>query len=223
MIYIARAVDKKAQPTIAFSQRGIAGLTQGRISDINLFAKPCEQQLAYDGYRNSIEAFIFATAVGKKVSCSAGQFPIPAAYNPTVPLPLPQTVFQLAKKPSDQFVEQFTSALEEFGLEKVNAGKGNPTFSLKRPTLPLLRDKLHIYASASSPQIDSFAQLPASRSFLQIYQYVDLFLAVNTYEYKGQDIHEEPTYPEYLATTTEFRISAAYFRPGIPDAKSQSM
>jgi len=220
MIYIARTTDKKAMPTIAFSQRGITGLTQGRISDITLFAKPNEQQLAYDGYRGSIEAFIYATATRRKVLCISGQFPLPSTYEPCTPLPYPQTIFQLAKKPSDDFVRQLSDALEPYGLERINVGKGNHTFSLRRPTYDLLLNRLHPYSNNSSPQIDSFAQLNASRAFLQIYQFVDLFLATNTYEYKGQDVHEEVKKDTDKYIDIEVRTSSAWYRDGINEDTS---
>jgi hypothetical protein len=113
-VFIARQVTKTAKPTSAFSSRGITNLTQAKPSEITIFAKPQNEQLAYSGCKDSIEAFLYATAVKTSVLTSAREYPIPSEYTPIVPLSFP-IVLQLAERnPSREFRESFEKAICPF-------------------------------------------------------------------------------------------------------------
>lgn len=221
MIYIASDLQKNLVPSLDFSNRGLTGLTQGRVSDIVLFGKPTAVQLAFSGYKDAIEAFLYATAVGKKTLVSAGHFPIPTDYAPTVPLPLPQTIFRLAKAANPEQLKKLKEALESAGIKEVSVGKGLPSFTVTTPSFKHLSSSLPTICSPTAATVEGHAQLGGSTASLRIYQCIDLFLRVNTYSYKrGTSDHATTSVNTSVDTLHEARVEAMYYRGGY-DNKSK--
>jgi hypothetical protein len=152
-----------------------------------------------------------------KVLTSQPHFPIPPDYIPTVPIPLPRIILQLAKKPSDAFLKSFIEAIEPLGGQKVEVGKGLPTFTIERPSFSAISGSLRGVANHQSPQIEGYAQYASAFSSLQIYQFVDLFLRVQTYEYKGRLPDDDPAVgavgPD-AAAPYEIRNNVNWYRSG---------
>jgi hypothetical protein len=218
MIYISAQISGKVPQTQAYANKKLSGLTQGRISDIILFGKPTYVQIAFSGYKDSIEAFLLATAVGMKVSTKAGHYPIPIGSNITVPLRFPPIVFKLSKVPKPEFVTALLERWEEYGVRRVEVGKGSPSFTMDSPTLSIIRDKLPAISLPRGPNIAGYCQLEAAVESIRIYQCVEFFLATNTYYYK-KDIDEvmkkeSPAASSTVASRYDLRYESGYFRAG---------
>jgi hypothetical protein len=101
MLYLALAATASHPATRQFLSREIHDLTPGKMSDINVSARPREVQPYFSGYAKSIEAFLFATAVGKKVTLdSSSSFPIPENYIPSTPIPVAPVIFKMKGAPA---------------------------------------------------------------------------------------------------------------------------
>jgi hypothetical protein len=216
MIYIASEVRNNAPATSAFVAKGLTDFTQGRIRDITLFGKPTIVQVAYSGYKDNIEAFLYATATGKKVSTNTGHFPIPHTYVPSVPLPYPQTIFRLAKKPNGDQLKKIKEGLEKYGLSEIQLGKGDPSFIVHHPTFSHLIQSLPSISLPRTGNVEATAQLEASTAITRIYQCIDLFLATNTYSYKkgGNDGKWTLDTKSEIGSSMELRVGASFYRPG---------
>jgi len=188
----------------------------GRISDIICFGKADSNQIAYSGYKDNIEAFLFATAMKQKISIATGHFPIPKDYVPTVPLPLPRTLFQLSKKPTKEFVEKMKGALEGAGITEVFVGKGNPSFVLTTPEFATLTGTIISVSNPRGPVIEGTAQLEAAIYSLRILQCIDLFLRTNTYSYRIEDptIYPEVKPEDHMERRMEIRTASYWYRHG---------
>lgn len=185
-VHLAKQVSKNARPTAPFSQRGLTSLTQAQLGDINIYCRANSEQLAYSGYARAIEAFIYATAVKQRVSTNLDRYPIPSTYIPTVPLSLPRLVILLASSnPEKSFLESFDAAAKELGGERKEMGKGKIVYVISRPTFKAARTSLPPVASPKSPFLDNVASIQAAYAATYILQFIDLFLSVQTYEYKG--------------------------------------
>jgi len=215
MIYIASEVRNNAPSSAAFVSKGLTDFTQGRIRDITLFGKPTNTQVAFSGYKDAIEAFLYAKATGMKVLTSGGYFPIPEDYTPTVPLPYPSTVFRLAKKPNADQLRKMKEGLERYGLEEVQIGKGDPSFVLRSPTFQHLSRTLPAIANSRTGNVEGSAQADASLAILRIYQCIDLFLSVNTYSYrKGDDERKWEQNKKTVNDLLELRVAGYWYRDG---------
>jgi hypothetical protein len=215
MIYICADASGKLSGSEAFTLRGLDKFTMGKIGDIVCIGKADNEQLAYSGYKSNIEAFLFATAVGKKVLIASGHFPIPVDYTPTTPLTLPRTLFKLAKKPTSDFLERMKSGLEKYGIEDVYVGKGDPSFVVDKPGFTALRTSIAQVSLPRGPSVEGVAQLEATVFALRIYQCVDLFLRTNTYAYKGEaEESSAKLVKRGIDTVVETRINSYFYRPG---------
>jgi len=190
-------------------------MTMGRISDVVCFGKADQNQVAFSGYKDNIEAFLHATAVGKKTSISAGHFPIPFDYIPTVPLPLPRTLFKLAKKPSPEFIVKMKEGLERFGITEVFVGKGDPSFVLDHPGYQSLMSNVRAISLPRGPVVEGVSQLESTILSLRLYQCIDLFLRTNTYSFKTETLKEWPAnYLSEAASLGEARVNGYWYREG---------
>jgi hypothetical protein len=218
MIYIAAEITGKAPQTQAFSNKGLSGLTQSRVSDVILFGKPTYNQVAFSGYKGSIEAFLLSTASRVKVSTKVDHFPIPVGYPTTVPLQFPPIIFKLAKQASAEFIRNLLEGWERFGVKQVDIGKGSQVFTMERPSLEVVRDKVAGISLARGPTVAGYAQVEAAVDAIRIYQCVDLFLATNTYYYKKEDDEVMSTTSSEgtseLGKVMELRSDSNYWRPG---------
>jgi hypothetical protein len=157
MIYTASLTKSSAAQHMSFSQRGLSGLTQDRMSNVTIYGRPDEHQLAYDGYRANIEAFIAATAANKKTTTTADSYPIPLELTTSLPLALPKIVFRLAKKPNAEQLAKLKKGLEDAGLEEMAVGKGDPVFLVNKPSYRDLTKVLPGIALPTAPNVEGYA------------------------------------------------------------------
>lgn len=212
MIYICAQPSKLVPSTKDFVARGLNGFTIGRIGDINLFGKPTEHQLAYDGYRSNIECFLAATALGQKVATRVEHCPFPSTYKATVPLPLPQVVFKLQGTPTNTEIQNIEKKLAKEGIEKLQIKTTN-TYVLKNPSATSIQNLLRICPSTCA-FLEGYSQLNGASALLPIYDYVDAFLATHTYSYKKSDFDVDPSKACQVEALGEIRYESGFYREG---------
>lgn len=215
MIYISKQCTKSTPCATAFKQRGLNTLTQAKISDVVIAGKATEPQFAYGGYKNNIEAFLFATATQQRVMTMNDQYPIPHTYLPTIPLGLPQTIVRFKEKPDAAMIVKIESKFENRGFEKVVLGKGEPTYTIKRPEFNDFTI-FHAVCSTKAAHVDSHAQLDSALLSLRLYQCVDLFLRTNTYEYKSGETFDRTTRASGRGVHERYeaRSAGSFYRQG---------
>jgi len=218
MLYIAKETSKTQPATLAFKDRGLT-LTQARISDVVITGKARQVQIAHSGYKESIEAFLFATATVKKCLTDGSVYTIPDSYVPTVPLAMPQVIFRPAKKLTEAHLKVLSEKLESQGLQRVDVGKGEPSYTLAAPLYKTIAFALPPMCAASAAFIDSHAQMEAAVLACRLYQCVDLFLATNTYYFKPSDFVGEHAGAGQtgIAARSEGRVNAYWYREGVDE------
>lgn len=215
MLYIAGTQSAITPSTAAFRNRNLPGLTIAKLSSIGVLSKPRETQIAYDGYVRNIEAFVYATIVKKKVLVNAPHFPIPKDYVPTVPIPLPRVIFRLATKPTPTQVEKMKNKLSNEGIEVVQLGKGDACYTLTKPSWSTIVNILGKGAMPMCARIDGYAQVESILPILQVYQFIDGFLATNTYPYRKSDYGPSMVYNKSpWKSAMEIRAHNALYRHG---------
>jgi hypothetical protein len=188
MIYTAIATKGTAGQHMAFSNRGIQNLTQDRMSNISLHSRPDKHQLAYDGYKANIEAFLGATADKVKKSTINTAYPLPLIPEfACIPLPLPKVVFRLARKPTPAQLKKMEDNLGPHGLEMMALGKGDPVYLLKRPTFDILTRVLPAIATPNSPNVEGYCSPESAFWACKFHVIISLFLMVHTYPYSRAD------------------------------------
>lgn len=188
IVYLAKQALNGLFATSAFIARSISNYTVASPSDLIIFGKPSNKQLAFDGYSNNIEAFICATSLKRKVNCDLNHYPIDPEHVVTVPISLPRTVFALRDKPTAENEKKMMLAGKDMGLEKLELGKGH-VYTVEKPTIEFLT-KIRKVANDTCTGVTDYSQLGASIAFYQITQFVDLFLSVNTYSYRPGDLNK---------------------------------
>lgn len=185
-LYLAKKTSKGSPATSAFTTRGITDFTQAKLSDLNVTAVPFTEQVAYAGYSQNLEAFLYAKALNARVFCTLQEYPIPDTWVPTVPIPLPSVILRLNQaRPSQVMQAKINAILEKLKGEKVELGKGNPTFIIKAPSFKALRLGLPPLSASNVPFSSGNASSPAGFYAAKLIQLIDLFLCVQTYEFKG--------------------------------------
>jgi len=166
---------------MAFSSRGITDLTITRLGDVNVFAKPQFEQLAYSGYKNSIEAFMYATEIGKKVSTQSRSFPTGLIYPPTVPIKNASISFKLAaRKPSQKFTESFDKSIEKLNGKKTQSGQTTIYTIPNCPAIPL--SQFEKVAADVPVYVENHASPAGATQLVIIKYFIDLFLRTHIYE-----------------------------------------
>lgn len=185
-IVFGAQLTKSQKPTMAFSARGITDKTQVQVSNLNIIVKPQFEQLAYAGYSKSIEAFLYATAIGTKVSTTARNFPLQINPDPELPIPNPAIAFKLAStKPSPAFTTSFDKSVNTLGGKKTLSGK---TTIYTIPNCP--PKALNAFAKVASENfvfIENHATIEAAQAYITLKGYVDLFLRTHLYECQREE------------------------------------
>jgi len=189
MIITARDPTGHLVPTAPFTTRGI-NLAPAKISELNIFSKPKKTQIAYGDYEKNIEAFTYATSIKEKVLLGLRNYPFNNNYIPTVPLGLPRTVFSIDEKknipPATREVLNRAMKVMEGSVRDLG-GKAGTIYLIDKPKFTAIRSTLPPIMSMRPPTITGYASAPASLAATTILQFIDAFLATQTYEYKGED------------------------------------
>jgi hypothetical protein len=179
MIYTAKASDSSATQNLAYTQRGLNGLTQASLGDLNIFSKAEVIAPAYGGYKDAIEAFIYATAVQAKVDTSSSVYAIPEAYTPKVPFTLPPVMFGFKTKPTPEFIQRMKDGekIKDAGFQTHLVGKNNHVYSVDRPDFGLFM-KMTTLLNERAPHTEGYCSVDGMLWGYRIMQMIDLFLAV---------------------------------------------
>jgi hypothetical protein len=210
MIYIAGQPTAISGQTTAFIERKLEGMTVGKVGEVGIYAIPREQQVAYTEYKTNIEAFVTATALGEKVLCNNSGYPFPADYVASVPIAIPATVIRFKVAPPPDKLAKILEEGAPLGMEKVTSKDGN-SYIVRRPTAQFLR-KLEKVCTERAQNMTSFSQMFATICMLPLIQFIDAFLATNTYSYKKADFKFKEGMTK--AVNLDLRIEEAYYREG---------
>jgi hypothetical protein len=192
--------------------------TVGRLSQIQVVGKPNEVQFAFGGYKNAIEHFVSATANKTKYLTSAEQVPLPSSYVPTVPLPLPSLVVRIGAAVKGKLLERLLLKLapEGIGAAKLGGTEGT-AFEILRPSWTTVFAMGPNAFNRQCGRLDGRAQFGDLLLFKPIYQFIDAFLATNTYPYKKVDFSSGSTVGSTFVNMRlplEMRGADGLWRPG---------
>jgi hypothetical protein len=184
-----------------------------------MLAKPTSVQVAYGGYKSAIEAFVHATVVKKKTATALEAYPLPEDYIPSVPLPLPQLIVKLGSKITPTQVSKIMNSLKKENINPVDIGKGGPAFEILSPTWHTCFTKLPVVANPQCARIDYHGQVGDLQVLKPVYQFIDGFLATNTYPFKKEDFASSPEKPweKSLGEIMEQRHHESLWRHGFGD------
>jgi hypothetical protein len=185
MIYITNKSRAGIPATAAFQSRGLDQYTVGVMSKVTIIGKPTVNQLAYDGYRENIEAFVCATAMKTRVNCMQPSYPVPGDKS-TVPIETPQVWFKPLKSMSNDAELRMIEKNKECGIEKVTMGKGK-TYIAKTPTKTFL-EKIQGSVFDQGNGIEDHSTVKAALDFIKLVEIVDYFLATNTYSFNEDKV-----------------------------------
>lgn len=189
--FLAAITDDPRTQTQVFIQRGIDRLTQERLSALGIFGKPDQRQLAHDGYRTNIDAFLYATSVNSKVAVSSPVYPL-KNYEPTIPLPRPKVLFTLKAKLTNEQLARFKASTSAYGLGEHALSKQTTAYSLSSAPLSFLETKIAHIAGGTMNSLQGYCQVNAAIAAGVLYRIIDLFLRVNSYPYcKTLDLDEQ--------------------------------
>jgi len=180
--FLAAITDDPRTQTQVFIQRGIDRLTQERLSALGIFGKPDQRQLAHDGYRTNIDAFLYATSVNSKVAVSSPVYPL-KNYEPTIPLPRPKVLFTLKAKLTNEQLARFKASTSAYGLGEHALSKQTIAYSLSAAPLSFLETKIAHIAGGTMNSLQGYCQVNAAIAAGVLYRIIDLFLRVNSYPY----------------------------------------
>lgn len=223
MIYICAQTSKTNPSTNDFIGRGLAKYTVSPVSNVALFGVPHQKQLAYSGYKDNIEAFIYATATKQKVLCTAPHFPIPSDYIPTYPDIFPRTLFGLARKTEPTGIAKMVLGLEKEKISVVVTNQGQ-AYTLDKPSFRTLSTILPRIAKPIITFQAGYSQVESSMAIMRVYQCIEAFLATNTYSYKKQDF-DAPSRdaPVALGNRMTTRTTGYRYRPQYDHLKTKKM
>jgi hypothetical protein len=88
-IYTSSPLANKTLQSPDYQRRSITGQTTGNLDTLALIGFPSTRQPAYTEYLGNLSAFLHATAINAKVSCSAQYFKTPLAPSNLLPFKLP--------------------------------------------------------------------------------------------------------------------------------------
>lgn len=187
-----------------------------KLSELGVIGVPNQKQIAYSGYKDNIEAFLFATAMKAKTSIANTSYPIPYDYIPGAPFAYPRTVFGLAKATDPSGIQRMLNGLQSEGIKVVQLGKGNQNaYTLEYPSFKTLSTVLPNIAKPYIASLDGYSQVEHSLCILRVYQCLDLFLATNTYSYKKDDFYvADEGKMSGINQSMELRGKSMYYRDG---------
>jgi hypothetical protein len=215
MIYTCTSTSKGRPTTVAFSSRNLPQFTVTQLSTLGVLGSPNKKQIAYSGYKDNIEAFLYATSMKMKVTIANTSYPVPMDYIPRSSFPYPRTVFGLAKSTNAAEIERMMKGLEGEGIKAIQLGKGGQAYTIDKPSFRTLAVILPSIAKPYISSVDGYSQVEHSLAILRVYQCLDLFLATNTYSYRSNNYQTLVTDTNAgVASVMELRGGMMYYRSG---------
>jgi hypothetical protein len=138
-------------------------------------------------------------------------------------LPLPKTIFQLAKRPSATFTASLLEKLGKFELEKLDIGKGNPVYTMAKPIPDVIEKFLPQFCQAQGPVVNGVAQLVASKAMCTIYRCIEAFLRTHTYDFKNSPGEKAAKTKDSIGERMELRNDENWYREGLDEKKQKLM
>jgi hypothetical protein len=176
-IYTSKRLPNKAIQSADYVQRGLDGLTTGRLEDLFFVGRPHVVQPLYAQYVGNLPAFLYSTAIHRKVTCGGTYWP-PLALEKMLPLALPP----LTLAP----VKPFTKDEDKASYKEKLPQNTITTTYLKRecyvvptPTVDLMKNIPP--ADRNVPSSSDSVSLSGMQAFLTTLKIVSLFLATHTY------------------------------------------
>lgn len=180
--YLAKKTQNTASQVAAFTQKGIAGLTQAKLSELPFIARALHHQIAYDGYKANIDAFIFATVMKEKVFTTISEARLPSLMDIDLPLPLPSVYFQFKKEPSAASKAKMMEKYEVYDVKEHVRGK-TTIYTMKSPPPAIILEKIIPVAKESTVAIEGYIPVQSYVAAITVYRIIDSFLRVNSYPY----------------------------------------
>lgn len=225
LLYLCAAASSVVKSTSAFLLRGLGQFTVGRLSQIQAVGKASEPQFAYGGYKATIEHFVAATILKTKINTSAEALPLPASYIPTVPIPLPSIIVRTGAAIGKDVVSRMVQKLKGEQIENAEiGGTGGPAFEIMKPSWRTIFIAGPSIFNRYCARVDGRAQFGDLLLFRPIYQFIDAFLATNTYPYKREDYRSATNQglDEWKTKMpVEVRSHDSLWRTGFGDEKSK--
>jgi hypothetical protein len=225
LVYICADASTTNVVTKEFKLKALQNMTIGRLSQIHVLAKPTEPQFAYGGYKNAIEAFVTATITKRKLLTSADEYKLPKDYIPSVPLPLPQLICRFKSSLTEAQIKKIIEKWQGSIVSPVDGAHG-PTYEIMEPTWNMVFTSLPQLAQSQCIRIDKRAQIEELVLLRPVYQFIDGFLATNTYPYKKEHFKlsdESKGAEKYLGKAVELRSESAFWRSGYGKTKLQKV
>lgn len=180
-IYTTVKLGSRQKSPLPFELNGLKNQAPSQIHALNIHGKALARELAYDGYRTNIDAFIYATLSGKRVATCL------EAYGPIdngkyfLPIPKPGFAYCPVKKVEVEKLEKLAKKINP--AAEVRSPKKAPPFILSPapPTDIAMLKQLAVTHSMifSCPANHIPPSAFLTMSFLETM--IDGFLRVNTY------------------------------------------
>ncbi|WCL22999.1 hypothetical protein [Armillaria spp. ambi-like virus 2] len=203
--YIAQQSADGVPQAYSFLQRNISGLTQTQVSKAGFYAQADVSQLAYDGYRANISAFLFATHMSAKVDTHKRAYPLSILRTPELPLPLPPIYFQFKTAPSEATLKIMHQRFESFEFEEHTRGRTH-IYTMKNPPPAVVYEKLIPTCLPHCQSIQGYGSLPSYRAGFKVIQIISLYLATNTYPFSrtidGDGVEVDEGIRDYRISTS---------------------
>jgi hypothetical protein len=184
-VYFAKSIATGAARSQAFAAKSIPNFTMAILSEVPQMAKATSTELAFSGYKDAIEAFIYATAMQSKVSTQSGFYPLPD-FNPSIPLQIPPVTFRSRTTLTPTQLASLLARFENSGIKTLPGGAGPQGFVIERPTWSDLNVVSRL-CGANTTQPGSTIQQSTITPIRTLYKCIELFLKTNTYYYRRDE------------------------------------
>jgi hypothetical protein len=179
-IYTGAPLSKKAIQSNEYRQRDISSMTTGDLHKLSHIGIPTASQVAYDGYLSNLPAFLHATAIQGRVSCSAKFYRSNLNHELLLPLPLPPLGFTPEiplrnEQEKNQFMMKIGNDVRahRFGQRDI--------YIIDRPTPSVVMNLPLDDLDYDAPTPDNCTNLTGIFSLLSTLKILTLFVATHTY------------------------------------------
>lgn len=141
-IYTAATIENGKPQSAEFTSRGIAGMTQSKMSNIPLYGKPDTPEIAYAGYKANIDMFLAATIEGNRLRVDTEGRGVTMTCRIPNPLAVVNVAFVFVKEPQPEGIEKMKEALKAYGMGAVALSKTVSVWTLDNIPVNLVVEKI---------------------------------------------------------------------------------
>jgi hypothetical protein len=185
-IYTSFPATGKTVQSPDYETRGLEKRVAARITDLVAVGLPHVRQVAYSSYVTNLSAFLFATAVGKKVLCSQTYFEPKVDLKNLIYFPLP-ALFVSPRKALKSAEEKTAFAERCQNAEQVKFGTRD-VFVIQHPTVDSIITLPYDILDANTPSPVNATSLVGMRGLLTTIKLLTLFLSTHTYPAFQSDV-----------------------------------